>query len=499
MSENTLSVCMIVKNEEKNLDRCLRSIYHIADEIIVVDTGSEDKTVKIAKSYGAKVIDYTWKNDFSDARNKSIEHATKHWILFLDADEEILFEDGKNLKLILQQNPQFEAFHLRLVNIISGINTGDSIVLRVFKNDPRYRFRGKMHEQIVKSIEEIHPSSVIGATDVKILHYGYDPDVCNINKKQQRNLELLNSYSEDQKDGYYYYSLGNEYARIDDFDNALKIYEKALNFPYPNGSTPIYIPYLYLNYAKVYFSSGRFMDLINCVNKFTKTHANFKDLYFYNFLAYSQCGFFKEAKDNLDKYINCGAGNYEYPYSNFESQYDLNALLNNLNPSIVDHPKNLLSALILVDSNIDNISESIKGLNEIVDEVFVVCSSSINFKKSSVENIGGKVIEVDSTSKEEIFMAGFNKCSGKFVLLLKGSEFLAFELQRNLVNFLLNTTHSYFNLPILNTQTNLFSLENRLIKKDDKINKYEDFNSLANHITSNEIKYCPITIQKILN
>lgn len=496
--ENTLSVCLIVKNEEKNLDRCLRSIYHIADEIIVVDTGSEDKTVRIAKSYGAKVIEHPWKNDFSDARNKSIENATKNWILFLDADEEMPYEDGKNLKLILQQNAQFEAFHLRLVNIISGINTGDSIVLRVFKNDPRYRFRGKMHEQIVTCIEEIHSSSVLGATDVKILHYGYDPDLCDINKKQKRNLELLNSYSEDQKDGYYYYSLGNEYARIDDFDNALKIYEKALNAPYPAGTTPIYIPYLFLNYAKVYFNSCRYMDLIDCINTFTKTHSNFKDLYFYGFLGYSQAGFFKEAKSSLQKYINCPSGNYEYPCSKFEDQYNLDELMANLNNSIVDHPENLLSALILLDSDNSKVTESIKCLNEIFDEVYVMCSSSVNLSKAPIENLGAKVIEVDSNSKEEIFMTGLKECNGKYVLLLKENEYLQFAFQRNFVEFLLNNKNSYFNLPVSNSKTNQSSIELRLLKNDSNLKEHVDFNSLANFVHSNKVEYCPVILQKIL-
>ena len=111
--EKTLSVCMIVKNEEKNLPRCLESIKNLADEIIVVDTGSDDNSVEIAKSYGAKIGCFKWNNNFSDARNASLNMATKDWIFFLDADEEISKEEGIRLKNTINTT-NLEPFHFRL-------------------------------------------------------------------------------------------------------------------------------------------------------------------------------------------------------------------------------------------------------------------------------------------------------------------------------------------------------------------------------------------------
>src|SRR5271163_4832494 len=84
-----LSVCMIVKNEERFLAQCLRSVADVADEIIIVDTGSTDRTIEIATSFGATVIEREWRNDFAWARNQALELATKRWILSLDADEEV--------------------------------------------------------------------------------------------------------------------------------------------------------------------------------------------------------------------------------------------------------------------------------------------------------------------------------------------------------------------------------------------------------------------------
>ena len=183
----TLSLCMITKNEEKNLSRCLDSIKDIVDEIIIVDTGSTDKTVEIAKSYGAHIYHYDWNNDFSKARNVSLQKATKDWILVLDADEVLPYEEGLKLKNIINTSVN-EGLFLRLDNIIESVNLGDAVVLRVFKNNPKYRFRGPMHEQIIFSIEEECGKNKIQPTNVKIVHYGYDQNICDMEEKQKRNF-----------------------------------------------------------------------------------------------------------------------------------------------------------------------------------------------------------------------------------------------------------------------------------------------------------------------
>ena len=101
--KNEVSLCMIVKNEEYYLPRCLSSVNNIVDEVIIVDTGSTDKTVEIAKSFGAKVYFFPWNNNFSEARNESLKYASKEWILILDADDELYTEDQKNLIALLNR------------------------------------------------------------------------------------------------------------------------------------------------------------------------------------------------------------------------------------------------------------------------------------------------------------------------------------------------------------------------------------------------------------
>ena len=99
-----LSVCMIVKNEERFLGQCLASVKGLADELIIIDTGSTDRTVEIAREHGAQVGHFEWCNDFAAARNASIAPATGDWILFLDADEELSSAEKQTLPTLLASN-----------------------------------------------------------------------------------------------------------------------------------------------------------------------------------------------------------------------------------------------------------------------------------------------------------------------------------------------------------------------------------------------------------
>ena len=100
----TVSLCMIVKDEEENLARCLDSVRDFVDEIIIVDTGSTDRTIDIAERYGARVFYHPWEGSFSKARNYSLKYATCDWILILDADEELNNDDTSRLKEIAKDN-----------------------------------------------------------------------------------------------------------------------------------------------------------------------------------------------------------------------------------------------------------------------------------------------------------------------------------------------------------------------------------------------------------
>ncbi|HPU29292.1 MAG TPA: glycosyltransferase [Syntrophorhabdaceae bacterium] len=177
---------MIVKNEEKNLPRLLGSIKGLADEIIVVDTGSEDNTVEIAKSFGAKVYFFEWCDDFSAARNESLRHATCDYILWLDGDDELKKEEHIKIKNALSKNRGY-AFYLKIRSITDKGDT-ECIQMRMFPRREDIRFEGSVHEQVYPSIERAKiPMSLC---DALIIHHGYK-ESSDSDNKLKRNLEIL--------------------------------------------------------------------------------------------------------------------------------------------------------------------------------------------------------------------------------------------------------------------------------------------------------------------
>jgi glycosyltransferase involved in cell wall biosynthesis len=186
---NALSLCMIVKNEEKHLVKCLYSVRDIVDEIIIVDTGSTDKTIDIAKMFGAKVSDFPWTGDFSEARNHSLQQATGDWILVLDADEVI---SGRNLNevrmLIAQKTPVPLAYSIATRNYTQNVsvvgwerNRGEypeeagagwvrSDKVRLFPRFVDIRFAGPVHEMVEESLR----AAKIPILSCKVIvhHYG---------------------------------------------------------------------------------------------------------------------------------------------------------------------------------------------------------------------------------------------------------------------------------------------------------------------------------------
>ena len=486
----TLSVCMIVKNEEKNLPRCLDSIKDFADEIIVVDTGSSDKSVEIAKSYGAKIGYFKWNNNFSDARNASLEMATKDWILFLDADEEISKEEFIKLKNTINTTP-LEAFHCRLVNIIQNTNIGDAIVLRTFKNNPNYRFRGKMHEQIIFSIQEVSGESSIGLSDIKITHYGYDPQVSDMDLKQKRNLELLESYDEKDKDGYYYYSLGNEYSRINDPNKALETYYKAYN---PDCRSS-YMPYLCVNISKTLFGCKRYYDEINAICEFEKIYPDLRDIYFLKALAYIECSMFTKARESIMSYFSCDLEEFIYPNNNFDSLYNIAELLTKVKKGCIPHDENLISALIVAPTQVDFLINTFKSLNEICDEILVVTPKESNLNREMVRNYGAKIIETDTTDIGENFMIGTKNVSCKFTLFIKPNELLPTDSQKQLASTLkVNPDIQFLNLITLNTRDNSTLNEFRVFKNSDNIKDIKYFNTFTTYVENSTRQQANIII-----
>jgi len=184
-----LTLCMIVKNEERYLRDCLDSAVGIVDEIVVVDTGSEDETIEIAKSFGAKLYNFEWINDFSAARNFALSKSNGRWILYLDADERLSADSKEELKAIIKGKELFGA--QCIIDCLDSHNNKPSVIVypRLFPNDERLKFEGKVHEQILSVLKRYNFNII--QTNIKIIHVGYDVPIEEIREKASRNLTLL--------------------------------------------------------------------------------------------------------------------------------------------------------------------------------------------------------------------------------------------------------------------------------------------------------------------
>lgn len=200
----TISVCMIARNEEENIGRAIRCAKEFADEVIVVDTGSADRTPDIAKENGAKVYFFEWIDDFSAARNESLKRATSDWILWLDADDYIDEHNIEKLKELKRRLPESKD-ECYFFLIESKIAEGDEanwywFQLRMFPNHPDMRFEGRIHEQVIFSAERRKLRQIY--TQIKITHLGYlDPK--KIEEKMKRNLRLLEQEEREKPNEFY--------------------------------------------------------------------------------------------------------------------------------------------------------------------------------------------------------------------------------------------------------------------------------------------------------
>ena len=221
-----ISLCMIVKNEERSLSNCLNSVKDLADQIVIVDTGSSDKTVEIAKSFDAEIHHFKWCDDFSSARNFSIRHAKHKWILFLDADEILDFESSKQLKKLIKKFNKPSAFEFRIISDTGSQDFNESRVVRMFTNGFEIKFKNKIHEQISSSIKEIGVN--IFRSNSIIYHDGYNDEFVDQKAKQKRNIPLLEKMMKEEPGFYYWpYNLGISNLAIGNNDLAIEYLKQA--------------------------------------------------------------------------------------------------------------------------------------------------------------------------------------------------------------------------------------------------------------------------------
>ena len=202
----TLSACMMIKNEEKNLPRSLSSVINLVDEIVIVDTGSTDNSIEIAKSFGdkVKIFYHPWENDFSLHRNQTLDYATSNWCFIIDADEEVVIENGNNsLKEFLTVTAKgSDAAAVQLSDVQKGRVVMQFNTARFFRKG-KARYEGIVHNQPIL----VDGGKGVFCPVIHLRHYGYDlsPEMELI--KENRTMSLLQSRLEknpEDWDAYFY-------------------------------------------------------------------------------------------------------------------------------------------------------------------------------------------------------------------------------------------------------------------------------------------------------
>ncbi|UCC78336.1 MAG: glycosyltransferase, partial [Candidatus Zixiibacteriota bacterium] len=282
-----ISLCMIVKNEEKFLPGCLESARDVADEIIVVDTGSTDRTMDIAREYGAIIYEHPWQNDFSYHRNQSIDYATGDWILILDADEELDPSEHDMIRSAVRRK-DIDAVSLVVYNKIQGGRTGFLNSHRIFRNKKEYRYSGIVHNQLMMD-------GVTLSTQLKVFHHGYGLSEEEMRAKGKRTEKLLQEQLRENPDNAFaHFNLAQIFRGLAEPGKSLKHASRVIEILSPDD----------IDRRHVYVMA---LDQIGCAYVGLDDHEKAKG-YFYRALEIKE--------DYLDPLFNLGyvfsrEGNYD--------------------------------------------------------------------------------------------------------------------------------------------------------------------------------------------
>lgn len=309
---SAISLCMIVRNEELNIRRCLDSVKNYVDEMVIVDTGSADRTKAVCSEYGARIFDFEWKNDFAAARNFSLEKARGDWILWLDADEVADMADFSSLRVYLDNSED----SLILVPMLHfyGKEPADekhayfSSAVRLMRKSTGIRFVGKIHEGL-----DLNAFGLSLPTEanrfLRILHYGYMESA--LKRKSRRNLDLLlGEKSEQPGNAWLDYHLAAEYYQIEKYADAFQSANLAiLGFLRKNTLPP---PVLYKLKYDLLITTENYEAAYPGIEKAVVLYPDYVDLHFYKgIVQYARCAY-EKAEETFSYCLALGESNPKY-------------------------------------------------------------------------------------------------------------------------------------------------------------------------------------------
>lgn len=299
-----LSIGLMVKNEAKHLEKCLRSLVPILEtldsELIVVDTGSTDNTVEIAKIFTDKVYYHEWNNDFSEMRNKVLSYAKGEWFFFLDGDE--VLDDAQGV-IDFFKSKRYTKFNSAFIEIRNQLTTANQAqyasfhALRFFRKEKDFCFVGIIHEQP----QAKGPAAKI---EGRIIHYGYINDDKELMEyKFRRNVELIEQVLSKEPDNIYHlFQLSQSYAMYGRFKEALGPIQKAYKLARKKG---LHRHMNVINHlANVYFGNQMFVECEAVCEEGIRIRDGYVDLYFFKAMSQAELGKFRESITTFKKYLS---------------------------------------------------------------------------------------------------------------------------------------------------------------------------------------------------
>jgi tetratricopeptide (TPR) repeat protein len=304
MMLQSISLCMITKDDGKNLETCLNSVKDIVAEIIIVDTGSKDNNKKTAKKFGAKVFDFKWTGDISAARNESLKHARKEWILVLDAGDELDDAGRMGIKDLTQKKNDAYVFITK--NYTNDASTPGFILeehiknrkkyagfyatpkLRLFRNRKGFKFTGALRESISSDSKSLE----VEATNIIVHHYGYS-DAAEASSERKLYLEICRKKVKEEPDSASCCQLGMLEMESGEKEKAINSFKKSVEMD-PRNRLALYQLGILHQSKKDYDSA---------INYYTESLRVKNDFDAYNNLGvcYLRKGMLKEANRNFKK------------------------------------------------------------------------------------------------------------------------------------------------------------------------------------------------------
>lgn len=304
----TVAVGIIARNEERCIARCLDSIHDIADEILLIDCASTDRTAEIASSYAkVRIIPAVWNDSFSELRNLGLSHMNSDWVLWIDADEYLEKADQEAVHTVagiyhpLAIPPVLCVWH---VNHTQGTQKHDLSLPRMFPLNRGLRYHGRVHEQIGPSEGDLFSSRLLRKpVRIRLHHDGYEPSIVQSKSKLERNLKLLRMMVDEEPSnpGWWLY-YGRESLFSGEAEQALEALLKAEEAA-QNKPSFARLPHVWMLMAQIYASKSDWTAVITVCEKTLDHSPGFPDAQFYMALAKMKQGFalYKEAEGLLQE------------------------------------------------------------------------------------------------------------------------------------------------------------------------------------------------------